>query len=317
MPITRSQLGRGPAYVTLGGVTLYTRDDLIPKHSPVWEPVASSLHGQIDKFKKDFVVKLNLNLFGLWGNLGVLFPSYLLNPTVGTRIFGDSDNPLVIQARDGTNITYANAQITKLADLYLGVDSELWAAAVEITCILANSTNPEAAAAYFTRGTATYSETGFSTANWLKTRWTGAWGTVAGFTSFVSQKGFHIGWQCDVKPDVVDGYGTVSAYIGQGGLIAQCKCVPIGPTMTQIDEAQKLGGLVSDTGTPHGALLSASGAQLTLTAATGSHSIALTSASLIDTGTAFGIEPLHQAEITFESTRSISAGIAAAVASVS
>jgi hypothetical protein len=317
MAITRSQLGRGPAYVTFGGATLFTRDDLIPKHSPVWEPVVSSLHGQIDKYSKGLAIKLNLTLFGNWSNLSVLFPSYLLAPTVGTRIYGDTDSNLVIQARDGTNMTYYNAQITKLADLYLGVDSELWAAAVEITAILANSTNPEAASAYFSRGATTYSETTFTNnASFLKCRWSANWGGYASFASFVGQKGFHLSWQCDVKPDIVDGYGQVSAYIGPGGLIAQCKCIPIGPTMADIDAAQGLVTTATPPGQAPGALLSSIQKQLTMTASIGTHSVVLTQAALVETGTAFGVDPLRQAEVTFESLHAISSGVAQAVATV-
>ena len=309
MPITRSQLGRGPAYVTFGGAELFTRDDLVPRHSPVWEPVNCSLHGQIDKFKKDFTVKLGLNLFGLWSNLTVLFPSYLMNPAVGTAIFGATDNALVILARDGSRITYANAQITKLAELYLGVDSELFAASVEITALLKNNANPEDAGAYFTRDTATYSETTFSTSAFKKTRWSGAWTGITGFTSFAPQKGARVSWNCDVKPDMVDGYGTVGMYIGPAGMIAGLKCVPIGPTMAQIDTAQA-------AGVAHGALLSAAAATLTLTGSSGG-SVALTGAALTETGAAFGIEPLRVGEVAWETTRSITTGTAAAVAAVS
>ena len=132
-PFTRASLGRGPAFVTFNGATLYLRGDIDTKHAPVFNPVKSSLTGQIDKTKKDLVIKNNLLLFGLYQDLTVLFPSWLMNPVPGASVFGTgADLPMVIQARNNDRITYANTQITKLVGVHLGVDSELWAAAVEM-----------------------------------------------------------------------------------------------------------------------------------------------------------------------------------------
>lgn len=307
MSVARSSLGRGPAKVTFGATTLWTRDDLVPRHAPVWEPVKSSMHGQVDKFKKDLVIKNSLVLFGLWQDLAVLFPSALMNPVVGTSLFGTTDNALVIHARNQDRITYPNSQITKLADLYLGVDSELFAAAVEITSLIKNNANPEDAGAYFVRDTAAYSDTTFALTNFKKCRWTAAWAGKTGLTSFIAQKGFNLAWQLDLKQDTVDGLGTVDMYIGEGGLIGGLKCVPIGPTLAQIDTAQA-------TGSAHGALLSAGQADLTLTGT--SASVVLKYAAMTESGTAFGIDPLRVGEVAWETTRGFTAGVAQAVATV-
>ena len=313
MALARSSLGRGPAIVTWNGATFFMRDSMVPKHSPVWKPVGTTHLGQIDKFRSDFVVKLSLTLFGLWSNLDKLFPSALLNPVPGTGLFG-TDLPLVIQAKDGSNITYANAQLTKLSDVFLGVDAEMFAASVEFTCLMSNtallSGGPEVAGAYFTRSTAAYSESSFSLANFLKTRWTAAWGAKAGFTSFIGQQGFNVAWSLDLKPLVVDGYGTTEIVVGDGGLVATMKCVPIGPTAAQVDTAQ---GIPAANGT----LLGAGGADLTMTALAGSHAVVLKSASMVDSATAFGIEPLRVNETAWETTRAVVAGAVGTVATLS
>lgn len=306
MSVSRANLGRGPALVTWNGATLFTRDDLVAAHSPVWEPVKSSMHGQTTKFRRDLVIKLNLMLFGVWENLSVLFPSALLNPVIGTSLFGTTDLPLVIQARNNDRITYGNAQITKLGDLYLGVDSELWAAAVEFTCLLKNSTEPEAAGAYFVRDTNSYTDAAFAMTNFKKCRWTGAWTGKTGLTSFIGEKGFSIAWDLDLKPQVVDGYGTVDMFVGEGGLVAGCKCVPIGPTQAQIDTAQ---GATAANGT----LLSTGAADLTLTGT--SASVVLKAANLVSSSTVFG-QALRVGEAAWETNRSVAAGVASAVATV-
>lgn len=307
MSVSRASLGRGPAHVTIGGATLFTRDDLVPRHAPEWGDVSSSMHGRTNKFKGDLVIKHSLMLFGTWENLAVLFPAALLNPVVGTSLFGTVDQAMVIHARNSDRITYPNAQITKLGDLYLGVDSELWAAAVEITALLKNNTDPETAGAYFVRDTAAYADAAFAMTNFKKCRWSAAWTAKTGFTSFIGEKGFRVAWQLDIKPQKVDGLGTVDMYIGPGGLIGGCKCVPIGPTMAQVDTAQALHSA-------HGALLSAGAADLTLTGT--SASVVLKAAAMTESGTAFGVDPLRVGEVGWETTRSVTAGVASVVATV-
>src|SRR4051812_14778824 len=126
MALDRTLLTRGPAVVTYGGVSLYTNADILSRFGPVWNPVNTSMYGAIDKTLKDRVYKVNLRLWGAWENLTVLFPSYALAAQAGASIFGTSATPLVILARNGDRITYNNAQITKLANLYLGTDEDLF-----------------------------------------------------------------------------------------------------------------------------------------------------------------------------------------------
>jgi len=265
MALDRTLLKRGPAVVTYGGATLYTNADILARFGPVWNPVNTSMYGQVDKFIKDRVYKVPLRLWGAWENLSVLFPSYALTPQAGASIFGATATPLVILARNGDQITYQNAQIAKLANLYLGVDSDLFAADVEFTCIIGNSSgstmyNPEDANAYYATATGqAYADSAFAKTNYKRVRFTGAWGALAGFSAIIPQKGFQIGWELDVKPLTCDGLGTVDFTIGENVLQGTCKCIPIQPTMSQL-EAQ-----VAAQGVPLGTLLSNTSADLTLT----------------------------------------------------
>ena len=316
MSLDKTLLKRGPAIVNYAGNTFYTNSDILSRFGPVWNPVNTSMYGQVDKFISDRVYKLPLRLWGAWEHLTVLFPSYAMSPQPGASIFGTTATPLAILARNGDQITYANAQITKLANLFLGVDSELFAADVEFTCILGNSSgstmfNPEDAHAYYTTATGvTYADGTFVKANFKRVRFTGAWGAVAGFTSVIPQKGFQISWELDARPLTCDGLGTVDFTIGQNVLQGACKCIPIQPTMAEL-EAQ-----VAAQGVPLGALMSANVADLTLTGNGGSPVIVLKSAGILEHGYAFGIEPLRQGEITWTTTRGFTAGAANAVASV-
>ncbi len=316
MALDRSLLARGPAIVTYGSQHFFTNADILARFGPVWNPVNTSLYGQVDKFISDRVYKVPLRLWGAWENLSTLFPSYAMSPQVGASIFGTTATPLVILARNGDQITYANAQITKLANLFLGADSDLFAADVEFTCIIGNSSastmfNPEDAHAYYATATGqTYADGAFSKANYKRVRFTGAWGSIAGFTSVIPQRGFQVGWELDAQPLTCDGLGTVDFTIGQNVLQGTCKCVPIQPTMAEL-EAQ-----VAAQGVPLGTLLSANVADLTLTGNGGSPIVVLKSAGIIEHGYAFGIEPLRQGEITWTTTRGFTSGVPNAIASM-
>jgi len=278
MALDRSLLARGPAIVSYAGSTFYTNADILSRFGPVWNPVTTSIYGEVDKVLGDRVFKLPLRLWGAWENLSVLFPSYAMSPQVGASIFGTTATPLVILARNGDQITYANAQITKLANLFLGADSELFAADVEFTCIIGNSSgstlfNPEDPNAYYTAVTGqAYTDAAFAKTNYKRARFTGAWGANAGFTSIIPQRGFQVRWELDVRPLTCDGLGTVDFTVGENVLQGACKCVPIQPTIAEL-EAQ-----VAAQGVPLGTLLSANAADLTLTGNGGSPIVVLKNA---------------------------------------
>lgn len=307
MSIQRSALGRGPAIVNIGGATLFTREDIVTRHSPVWNPVVTSMYGEVDKFKKDLVIKFPLMLWSSWENLSVIFPSSILNPTIGASLFGNADNPVSILARNGDKITYANAQITKLLDLYLGVDEELFAAAVEITALIANGANPEDANAYYTVQTGQVYTDAFAKTNFKKVRFTGAWGSKTGLTAIAPQKGFRVAWNLGLAPLTVDGLGTVDYTINN--FIGAVRCIPIQPTLAQLESAAMAQGYA------HGSLLSAGAADLTLSGS--GITVVAKNAGPIEHGYAFGVAPLRVGEFGWSTTRGFSTGAPVAVATVS
>ncbi len=232
MPINRSSLTRSPAIVTWNGATFFTRDDIAVRHLAEYLDVMTSMYGRIDRAKKDLIIKIPLNLWSAWENLSLLFPGSALNPGNGASLYGTSDVPLVIQAKNNDRITYANAQLTKLADLHLGVDGELFSASVEFTALLANNANPEDAGSCFTIDTNTYADGAFAKTNFKKGRASAAWGSVTGFTAIVPQKGFNVAWEYELKPVVVDGLGTVDMTVDN--FAAAARCIPIQPTLAQL-----------------------------------------------------------------------------------
>ena len=306
MSINRNQLGRGPAIVNYRGATFFSRDDMVTRHAPVWRAVQTSMYDEVDKTKSDLVIRFPIRLWGAWENLAIIFPGYALNPAAGTSVFGVADQAFSVLGRNGDQITYANAQITKLADLYLGVDAELFAADVEITALLKNAANPEDAGAYYSVATGVaYADNAFSKANFKRVRFTGTWGANAGFTAMAGQKGFHVTWALNLKPVTVDGYGTVDMTVS--GLIGTCKCIPVGPSLAQLEAA------ANAQGSAHGSLLSG-GAAADLTLAGAGIAIGLKGAGLMEHGYAFGQEPLRIGEVMWSTTRGFVGGAPQAVA---
>ncbi len=316
MSISRSSLIRGPGYVTYNTANFFTQKDIAIRHAPTWEKVPTSNYGRIDDWKKDLVIKIPLKLWGAYENLGILFPAIFgfgaSNPVVpGASVFGSSLKSLVIQGRNGDVVTYPDAAITKLANLYLGVDSDLFAADVEFTALLQNSHNPEDAGAYLSYSSSAYSEASaaFSKTNYRRQRFTFTWGSFAGFsTAVVPQKGVALDWSLDLKPVLVDGLGTVDMVIGEDGLIANAKCVPVGPTLAQIYAQTNIAAA-------HGTLAGGIAGELAFTGSAGSL-IKLENAYIFDSGVVFGIEPLRIGEMTWRTTTGISGGTQTNIASI-
>lgn len=312
MAIDRANIKGGPAKVTWNGATLMSRETFKSRHNPDWVGVQTSMHGVVDKAAKDFICRIPLRLWGAWENLSVLFPAAVLTPAIGTRIFGTTDLPLVIHARNGDRITYHNAQLTKLADLYLGVDMPVFAADVEFTALIKNNTNPEAANAYYTEDSAAYSDTTFSKTNYKQQRYSAVWGTRTGFTAFQGKLGWNIGWQMQLTPDYSACVGTYDMILKD--FSGQAKCIPVEPTMVQISAQTFSPGGSGVAGRALGSLLSAVSDDLVITGS--GVSVTLKAAGITEHGWAFGDEVLRNDELVWETTVGFTSGTAAARAAI-
>ena len=307
--ISLSALGRSPAYILFNSVNLEAREGYRVIAAPAWDRVLSSMFGPVDAVKTDNVIKLAVRLWGAWENLTTIFPSYLMNPIPGTSIFAAAGSALEIIAANGDTLTLNNAAITGLANLYLGTDDTIFAADVEFTALLSPSTLPSASGAYTTFGTTTYSAAteAFAKTNFRRRRFTGAWGSITGFTAIAPQKGVQVAWEVDAKPVRVDGYGTVDMTVNS--MIASCKCIPIGPTMAQIKSN-------SQEESEMGTLGSATSGDLVWTGANSGPVVTLKNAYLKSYGPVYDPNELRVGEVMWETTRGFSSGTAAVVASV-
>ncbi len=308
MAIQRSSLKMGPAKVTFNGGTFISKENIVPRFTRDWSEVGASLHGPIDRSETDRRIEIPVRLWGAYENLSILFPTTYLNPTIGARIYGDADVPLVVHGTDGEIFTFPNAQITRLANLHLGVDSSMFVADVIFTALIKNNANPEDADAYCVISSGAFSDATFAKTNYKQQRYSGAWSGVTGFTTMHTRLGWDIEWDLRLAPIGANGLGTQDMSLQ--GLVARARCIPIEPTQAQALTAARYGG----SSNALGRLLSASAADLTITG-TGV-SIVLKSAGLMEHGAVFGGADLRNGEFAWESTRGFSAGVAAANATV-
>ena len=310
MALTRSGISRGTAKVTWNGGTFFSREDINLRALPQWMPLQTAVHGVIDQVRKDFSVKVTLRLWGAYENLAILFPSGATTPVPGTGIFGTADLPLVILARNGDQFTIHNAQITKLADLYLGVDDEIFAADVEFTGVIADGKNPEEASAYYTVVTgAVYADATFAKTNFKAQRYSAAWGAVGGFTAFQAEKGWRVNWSYALEP-------AYSANIGTYDMILQnfegeARCIPIGqPTIANLEAAANAGAGGANV---LGHLLSGGATAAADLVITGSGvSVTLKAAGITEHGHTFGSKSTRLGETVWKTTVGFTTGTAAA-----
>jgi hypothetical protein len=215
--------------------------------------VTAEEFGRFDSVQTDRRVVTTGRLWSGWENLSSVFPSAAFNPTIGGKLFGTSNLNGVINGQDGSRLTTLNEQMTKVSNLELSVEKELFGADIEFTALLKAGNTPDQASSYYTESEGNaYVAPSFDKTKFRAPVVTYAWGAVTGFTSFAMRKGAMIDWKWDLdfEPCYVDGYGTMDAIIT--GFEGSLKGTPIGPTllqaMTNLNFVQALGVLEGGNG---------------------------------------------------------------------
>lgn len=320
LSISRANLpGSGAPKIAYNGATLWTRGDvMIPlKHNLIEQ--TSSMYGRQTKTRGGRKIEINLPIYGFWNNLSVLFPSYILGFNPGARIFGSTDVPMVLTAKNGDAIHLSNVQLTKLANLKLKANEQIFSADATFTALVGNNKTVVTAGAavsgntnwtsylatptapFYCVGTGvTYAEGDFPQANFKSLAWTGAWGSRTGFTNILTQDGWDISWEVKTTDDIVDGIGPVDMFIDQ--FWASAACIPVGPTLAQLEAGVDFQG----TNAAVGADVAADSDSLVLT--DGSATITLTKAAMIETGLVFAPAKKRIGKTVWEATQGFTTG---------
>ena len=302
MSLQRALLVRGPAKVSFDGITLYTEEDIVCPLEPSLVPLSVSAVGVIDQIWVDSVFQIDIKPYGAWQDLAVLFPAALTSPNPGANLFSGADKALTIIGRNGDQIVYHNARITRMADLFLGVNAPIFSSALQFTALLKDNTEPNAANAYYTIGAGAYGDdAAFNTslANYKRQAYSAAWSGKAGLTAFQGDQGVNLAWQLGLEPHTNSNLGTIDMVIRDCAMTA--RAIPVQGTIAQYETAAGFQGRA--LGSRVGA---ASGANLVFTGS--GVSITMNRAFATRWAPAFGQTPLRVGEMSWMTSRTFNAG---------
>lgn len=266
---------------------------------------AAGQWGHIGEQTVDQIVDMSFRPFDIWTSLPTLFPAYLGVDTsaiaggtaaalkVGTRPHAAtvaSGTHCKVWTWDGRLYDILRAAIVGIPSLHLGVGKPLFGDARIVglpdLSVAMGSSSYLIASNAITESGATDPDITFAMTNFVREAWTGAWGSVTGFTSIQSEEEWTIDTTAQFSPLKVQGR-TLSMQFDSIKFIARCR--PFGPTHTQIVGAygahlqgQRLGS--------H---------DLVLTSSATSRSITLKNAEIKGAGFDFGGTVLGTGEIGF------------------
>ena len=261
------------------------------------------------------MVEVDLTPFDTWGLLPTLFPTYLGVTTggntgallIGTRPHTASNLALKLWTPDGRLYNFVRAAITQHPTLTLGNGSPLFGG-IKFTCLGDTTKNPGDAS--FLVASNAITESGgsdpggaFTLSDFIRGKWTGAWGTLAGFGGDGgSALEAEDGWQ--IVPDIKYSARTVNKvtrHMVLDSVSFMAKARLVGPTQTQIAAAL----LAHTAGSRFGA--GSNAADLVLTGPS-SKTITLKQAEIKGAGFEFGGTKLGNGEIGYVITQTFTTG---------
>lgn len=292
--IDRTTIITGPAIVTYAGQSFWSKGDVQLKPVNKRFNIETAAFGKVDERFSDRRFEVTFEPSGRFttGLAAVLWPYGAT--AIGASIFGSTDRALVIHGRDGVKLTLHNAALTQMPVIRLGVDKTI-VGPVKFTCLLAKSTDPTNAAAYYTSASEAYpGDSGFDVADIITEAVGCAWGASAPWSAFVTEAGWDISFALRLSEQAVDGFGTVD--ITLQGLDVSAKAAPVGPTVAQVLTALK-------TNQAFGTSLS--GDDLALT---GTTTVLIANAALIDAECRYGSQAKRVGVCEWIATRSFTTG---------
>lgn len=298
MAIDRANLYGGPGKISHNSAVLVSKDDVSLDIEQETSPLMNQIAGEYDQIVTDAIARLRFTPSGRWSDLATLFP--FANPTIGARVFGDSDVTATLLGNNGDQFLLHNAAVTQQPELILNVGDTVFGQC-EITGLRKNNTAPTAANSLYTPSTGeTWAVPSFDPADIALGPWTCNWSGVTGFSAFQAQDGIRVTSQVNLTPVRLPNEGTLDMKVVSVSYAARMK--PVGVTIANIEAALRAQG----TGNGIGRRMGANAADLILTGASGS--VTLKTAVLRTGQSLFGVEPLREGEYEWVTTRAFSSG---------
>lgn len=296
--INRTTILTGPALVTFGGQSFWSKGDVIVKPVNQRIQIGTAHFGKVDERFADKSLEVSFEPSGRFtaGLAGVLWP--YAATTIGSGIYSSSDSALVVHSRSGTKLTIHNARVTEMPSLRLGVTQTIQGQ-VKFTGLLKNNTDPTNAAAYYTIASEAYpGDSGFAVSDIKTLAYASSWGASAPWDSFLTEAGWEISFGLQLEPQRVDGLGTVDMSLQ--GLDVTARAIPVGPT--EADVLTKMG----NTAALGASLAGVSGEVLNISA-TGVY-VRIYKAALADAELGYGPARKRIGRCEWIATRTVTAG---------
>jgi len=286
--------------------------------------IATAMFGKIAEGLDDVTGEIDVTPFDAWHLLPTLLPPYLGVTTasgtgfgagalvIGTRPHGATNSPAKIFTPDGRLYMPVRTAVVGHPSLKLSPGEGLYGP-VKISC-LGDPTLAPGASGFLLTGNAITETAGvdpgdaMALTDFVRGRWTGAWGTLAGWGGDgASTLEGEDGWE--IIPDIKYSPRTVqklTRHMVLDSVAFMAKVRPVGPTQTQIAAAL----LAHTQGLRLGA--STNAADLVLTGPN-SKTITLKQADIKGAGFEFGGTKLGNGELGFVTSMTFTAGAPAAL----
>jgi len=299
--IDRTTIISGPALITFGGQSFWSKGDIAVKPTKKRFNIETSAFGKIREAASDFQIDVTFEPAGQFSTAlaAVLFP--YAATAIGASIYGATDRPLVVHSRDGQKMTIHNAALTQMPNIRLGVDKTTLGP-IKFTGLLAKSTDPTNAAAYFTNAAVAYpGDTGFDPAQIFTLAPAATWGASAPWLAFATEAGWEISFDLKLSPQMVDGLGTVDMTLQS--IDVSAKATPVGPSV-----AQAMTALETNAGL--GTAITSANSLFISNATAGSPAVTLSRAALVDVDLGYGSQRKRLGPCEWIATRNFAAGTA-------
>lgn len=276
--IDRTTIITGPALVTFAGQSFWSKGDI--KLSPINKrfQIETSHFGRVDERFSDKRIEVEFEPSGNFttARAAVLWPYGAT--AVGASIYGATDRPLVIWKRDGTKYQINNASLTQMPNIRMAVDKTT-VGPVKFTGLLAKNVDPTNAAAYYTVSSGTYpGDAGFTVSTIYTQAPSATWGSSP-WAAFYTEAGWEISFSLKLAEQAVDGLGTVDMTLQQ--IDVSAKAIPVGPTVAQVMTSLQSNAAL-------GASLASANNLVLATATSGSPTVTLNKAALVDAEFMYG-----------------------------
>jgi len=297
MAINRTTILRGPGTVIYNtgndAQTIFDATGITAEVESSSQEIPSSVSGTLSTIKTDQVGTVKFTPCGQLSDelLALLYPYG--NPTIGARVFADTDIPLAIHSVAGTKVNFVNAALTTMPPLLLSPIKTAFGEAV-FTALLGLGKAPGDPDSFFTTASATYAAGGPDPTGIVGVQYAAVFGSL---NIADTSDGWTVTPELMLDPVQTDLLGTVDYTIS--GVKVTATCTPLGLT-----EAQILGALPITKGRGQ----SLAGANDLVIAGEGGLTVTLKNATMVRGPLQWGNTTLRAGEVAFEAHRSFTNG---------